>query len=235
MKPQAEIRSGLAYFFPRAPPVPALRSPSLMNATDPSPVQPPSNKDLADLIAQVGLGDRAAFARYYERTSGHVLGLIVRMHPQRDQADAVLQEIYITVWRSAGSYDSHRAQPMTWLMSIARHRAIDALRRRDGAATAALLSEHAAPPPRNASYEIGADTSPPPELLGAAMLARAVRGCLYSISTEQQQSLALAYYHGLSHAEVAEQLHQSPATVKGWLRSCLLALRACLERRADAG
>jgi RNA polymerase sigma-70 factor (ECF subfamily) len=208
-----------------------------MTTTDPSPASPPSNKDLADLIAQVGLGDRSAFARYYERTAGHVLGLIARMHPQRDQADAVLQEVYITVWRNAGSYESHRAQPMTWLMSIARHRAIEALRRRDGTnpAAAALLTERAAPVARSGSYDIGADTSPPPELLGAAMLARAVRGCLYSISTEQQQSLALAYYHGLSHAEVAEQLHQSPSAVKGWLRSCLPALRACLERRADAG
>ncbi|MFM2065393.1 MAG: hypothetical protein RLZZ584_302 [Pseudomonadota bacterium] len=208
-----------------------------MTTNDTSPASPPSNKDLADLIAQVGLGDRSAFARYYERTAGHVLGLIARMHPQRDQADAVLQEVYITVWRSAGSYDSHRTQPMTWLMSIARHRAIEALRRRDigNPAAVALLTERAAPVARNASYDIGADTSPPPELLGAAMLARAVRGCLYSITTEQQQSLALAYYHGLSHAEVAEQLHQSPAAVKGWLRTCLPALRACLERRADAG
>ncbi|MEY4750934.1 MAG: hypothetical protein RIQ60_3148 [Pseudomonadota bacterium] len=207
-----------------------------MPHTDSSPVSSLSNKELAELIAQMGLGDRAALSRFYGRTSGHVLGLIVRMHAQRDQADAVLQEVYVTVWRSAGSYDDQRSQPLTWLMSIARHRAIDALRRRDGASTAALLAERAAAPtPRGASFDLGADTSPPPELLGAAMLARAVRGCLYSISTEQQQSLALAYYHGLSHAEVAEQLHQSPATVKGWLRSCLPALRACLERRADAG
>jgi RNA polymerase sigma-70 factor (ECF subfamily) len=207
-----------------------------MPHSDPLSAPALSNKELAELIAQMGLGDRSALARFYERTGGHVLGLIVRMHSRREPADAVLQEVYITVWRSAGSYDGQRSQPMTWLMSIARHCAIDALRRRDGTATAALLTERSATPaPRSASYEMSADTSPPPELLGAAMLARAVRGCLYSISTEQQQSLALAYYHGLSHAEVAEQLHQSPATVKGWLRTCLPALRACLERRADAG
>jgi RNA polymerase sigma-70 factor (ECF subfamily) len=148
----------------------------------------------------------------------------------------VLQEVFVAVWRGAGTYEAQRSQPMTWLMSLARHRAIDALRRRDPQAPGlvALLTERAAAPVRQPSFDLGADTSPPPELLGAAMLARAVRGCLYSITAEQQQSLALAYYHGLSHAEVAEQLHQTPGKVKAWLRQGLPALRACLDRRADA-
>lgn len=206
-----------------------------MTTNETPPSSTPSNKDLGELIAQVGMGDRVAFAKLYERTAGHVLGLVARMHPQRDLAEAVLQEVYVAVWRGAGGYEAQRTQPMTWLMGLARHRAIDALRRRDPQAPGlvALLTERAATPPRSAGFDLGADTSPPPELLGAAMLARAVRGCLYSISSEQQQSLALAYYHGLSHAEVAEQLHQTPGRIKAWLRQGLPALRACLDRRGD--
>src|ERR1700738_708599 len=85
--------------------------------------------DLARLLARTSLGDRAAFATLYERTSSHLLAVVLRIHRDRAQAEDILQEVYVNVWRAAKSFDAAQSQPLTWLTSIARNRAIDGLRR----------------------------------------------------------------------------------------------------------
>ena len=85
--------------------------------------------DLSRLLARAGLGDRAAFATLYERTSSHLLAVVLRINRDRAQAEDILQEVYVNVWRAASSFDAAQSQPLTWLTSIARNRAIDSLRR----------------------------------------------------------------------------------------------------------
>src|SRR3954465_15344770 len=85
--------------------------------------------DLSRLLARSGLGDRAAFATLYERTSSHLFAVVLRINRDRAEAEDVLQEVYVNVWRAANSFDAARSQPLTWLTSIARNRAIDSLRR----------------------------------------------------------------------------------------------------------
>ncbi|MEO8079854.1 MAG: sigma-70 family RNA polymerase sigma factor, partial [Caldimonas sp.] len=85
--------------------------------------------ELSRLLARAGLGDRAAFATLYERTSSHLLAVVMRINRDRAQAEDVLQEVYVNVWRAAKSFDAAQSQPLTWLTSIARNRAIDSLRR----------------------------------------------------------------------------------------------------------
>jgi RNA polymerase sigma factor (sigma-70 family) len=85
---------------------------------------------LADLLSRVALGNRAAFDTLYRETSAHLLGVILRIQRDRAQAEDVLQEVYVNVWRSAQSFNAALSQPQTWLNSIARNRAIDSLRRR---------------------------------------------------------------------------------------------------------
>jgi len=75
------------------------------------------------------VSDRAAFAELYRRTSAHLFGVVLRINRDRGQAEDVLQEAYVNVWRAAGGFDAAKAQPLTWLASIARNRAIDSLRR----------------------------------------------------------------------------------------------------------
>lgn len=87
------------------------------------------SRELAQLLARTALGDRAAFARLYERSSGHLLAVVLRIQRDRALAEDLLQEIYVSVWKAAASFDAARAQPLTWLTQIARHRAIDSLRR----------------------------------------------------------------------------------------------------------
>ena len=85
--------------------------------------------DLSRLLARAGVGDRAAFATLYERTSSHLFAVVLRINRDRAQAEDILQEVYVNVWRAAQSFDAAQSQPLTWLTSIARNRAIDSLRR----------------------------------------------------------------------------------------------------------
>jgi RNA polymerase sigma factor (sigma-70 family) len=197
----------------------------------PSPASYAGRADaLADLLARVSLGDRAAFATLYHQTASHLLGVVLRINRDRAQAEDLLQEIYVKIWSAAGSFDVQRAQPMTWLTSIARHRAIDSLRRRQ--AEPQWVTARAADEAEEEELldQFASEASGPMELLGQAVQARAVGVCLKGLTGEQQQTLALAFYQGLSHSEVAAQLRQPLGTVKSWARRGLQALRHCLER-----
>lgn len=191
------------------------------------------SRELAGLLARVALGDRAAFGTLYERTSAHLLGVVLRINRDRAQAEDVLQEVYVNVWRAAQSFDAALSQPLTWLTSIARNRAIDSLRRRQTEPHTVSTTTAAGPDDddeHDMLQDIASDDAGPLEPLGRASYARAIQSCMGGLSGEQQQSLALAFYQGLSHAEVAEHLKQPLGSVKSWVRRGLLALKTCLER-----
>ena len=185
-------------------------------------------------MSRVALGDRQAFEALYRGTAAQLLGIVLRIIGDRAQAEEVLQEVFVTVWRSATSFDQRQGQVMTWLTSIARNRAIDSLRRRasepptvsrfgvldDDEEGDDLLDHHA-------SADLG-----PLDLLDRASNRHALERCMQGLTGEQRSSLALAYYQGLSHAEVASHMSQPLGTVKSWVRRGLQALRSCLDRAA---
>lgn len=190
--------------------------------------------ELAALLSRVGLGDRAAFATLYKQTAAHLMGVVVRINRDRAQAEDVLQEVYVNVWRAANGFDAALSQPMTWLTSVARNRAIDSLRRRQTEPQTVSTTLGTDDDPDDMLQYQASDAPGPLELLARAGEAHALTACLGELSGEQQQSLALAFYQGLSHAEVAAHLRQPLGTVKSWLRRGLQALKACLERAAKA-
>lgn len=198
----------------------------------PSPQDPWSDRSeaLADALARVALGDRAAFATLYGATSAHLFGVILRINPDRAQAEDILQEIFVNIWRAAQGFDAARSQPMTWLASIARHRAIDSLRRRK--TEVSTVSAHRAgdegDDDDNLLDAMPSDAAGPLELLMQAAQARQVTDCMDQLSAEQKQCVALTYYQGLSHADVAQHLAQPLGTVKSWVRRALIALKDCL-------
>ena len=191
---------------------------------------PEKSRELAQLLAHAGLGDRKAFARLYDRTSGHLLAVVLRIQRDRAQAEDLLQEVYVSVWKAASGFDAARSQPLTWLTHIARNRAIDSLRR---AQTQPLLESTTRDDDddRPDASEAQADHAPGPlELLGLASQKRELSACMDRLTAPQRQSVALAFFDGLSHAEVAAQLREPLGTVKSWVRRALSTLKGCLDR-----
>ena len=191
---------------------------------------PERSRELSQLLARAGLGDRAAFARLYERSSGHLFAVVLRIQRDRAQAEDLLQEVYVSVWKAAASFDAARSQPLTWLTHIARNRAIDSLRRANAQPRTETLSrpdDDERPDPHEA---MASDDPGPLDLLDQASDKRQLSQCMDHLSPPQRQSVALAFFDGLSHAEVAEQLREPLGTVKSWVRRALQTLKGCLER-----
>ena len=188
--------------------------------------------DLSRLLARAGLGDRAAFATLYERTSSHLFAVVLRINRDKAQAEDILQEVYVNVWRAASNFDAAQSQPLTWLTRIARNRAIDSLRRVSTQPKFRTLGTAADGSEREEEsvYDTLADDAPGPlDLLSRASDARSLAACMDQLSALQRQSVALAFFQGLSHVEVAEQLRQPLGTVKSWVRRALMTLKGCLQ------
>ncbi len=192
------------------------------------------SRDLGALLSRSALGDRAAFRELYRKTSAHLYAVLLRIQRDRDLAADLLQEVYISAWKAAAAFDAQQSQPLTWLTHIARNKAIDSLRRAQ--AQPRLESVHAAAADDDAPAidERVADAGPGPEqLLESAADARALGACMQGLSPPQRQSVALAFFDGLSHAEVAAHMREPLGTVKSWVRRALTALKTCLERAAQ--
>jgi RNA polymerase sigma-70 factor, ECF subfamily len=182
------------------------------------------NQELARLLARVALRDQAAFRALYQATSAHLLGLAYGILDRRDRAEDVLQEAFMNVWNGAGGYNPAMATPMTWLINIVRNKAIDKLRvgKAERASTVALDDE---------AYAIADEPEREPQRLMQASLERAqVDSCMAQLGASQRQAIALAYYKGLVHTEIASALDAPLGTVKAWVRRGMDRLRSCLEQ-----
>ncbi len=195
----------------------------------------PKQTRLAGLLSRVALGDRASFHTLYDDTSAHLLGVILRIQRDRDVAEEILQEVYVTIWQSASSYNPALSQASTWLGSVARNRAIDSLRRAQ--ATPRTVDRYQVDDDQqevDMLQMLPSDEPGPLALLERASDTHALNQCMGGLNAQQRQSLALAYYQGLSHAEVASEMGEPLGTVKSWVRRGLQSLKTCLERASVA-
>lgn len=194
---------------------------------------PERSRELSALLSRSALGDRQAFHRVYQLSSGHLFAVLLRIQRDRGVAEDLLQEVYVSAWKAAGSFDAQQSQPMTWLTHIARNKAIDSLRRAKSQPRLESM-HHDADDDRPELVERLADDAPgPAALLERASDARQLAHCMEGLSAHQRQSVALAFFDGLSHAEVAERLCEPLGTVKSWVRRALMALKGCLERAVE--
>ena len=193
----------------------------------------PRQPGLGVLMGRVAMRDQAAFKRLYDDTSRCLFGIVLRLLRERAWAEEVLQEAYVSIWNTAPNYSAIKSQPMTWLMAIARNKALDALRStrterrhvRQPAAPAEDDDDRAEP-------DLADEHPGPLDRLVQAVESERLRHCLQALEASQRQAIALAFYDGLTHAELAAHMRQPLGTVKAWVRRGLEKLRPCLERCA---
>ena len=188
---------------------------------------PQRSAALADLLARTALADQAAFAELYRLTSGALYGVAVRMLRDGAAAEEVLQDVFVSIWHHAGTYAATKSQPLTWLTSIVRNRCLDHLRRR-GPETV-TLTRHGGEDPEP-DLDFPSDLPTPLDMLLTGAESQSVRDCVEALDGGQKQAIALAFYQGLSHAELARQLREPLGTVKSWVRRGLERLRQSLDR-----
>lgn len=174
---------------------------------------------LAGLLAASARRDREAFARLYEATSAKLFGVALRILRREDWAEEVLQECYVSIWAHAPDYRPALAAPMTWMTSIVRNRCLDWLRR-----------PRLEVPDEEGAIVEGTESGDPGPLAGLerAKESQALARCLQGLEGKQRQAIALAFFDGLSHSELAQHLREPLGTVKTWVRRGLLKLKDCL-------
>ena len=181
----------------------------------------PAPEQLSDLLARCALHDQRAFATLYQFSSAKLFAVAVRITRRRDWAEEVLQEAFVNIWNHAAGYNSTKSAPMTWMTAIVRNRALDWLRR---PREVEIDEEH-----EELMASIPDESPGPEELLRRSLEAGKLAQCMKTLTEEQQRSITLAFFYGLSHGELAEQMRKPLGTVKTWIRRGLDRLKGCLD------
>ena len=197
------------------------------NTTTATPATQLPDAELVALLNRVAGQNHAALKALYDQCSTKLYGLALRVVGRREWAEDVLQEAFLTIWRSAGDYRASLSPPMAWMGLIVRSRALDFLRRRS-AERSHLTEELDA---------VMADTLPgdlpsPLDTFQASEQAWALNQCLGKLENRQREVVVLAYIRDLSHSELAMQLKLPLGTVKTWIRRALDQMRLCMARFA---
>ena len=174
---------------------------------------------LEALVRAMAEGDQAALAQFYDATAARVYGLSLHIARNAQDAEEICIDVFLKTWRDAGRFDSRRGTVMTWLLMICRARAIDQLRTRKETVDVDALAE---------TPDVDSD---PQDLLEALDRRRAVHGALSRLPARARQLLVLAFFRGLSHAEIAVHTGVPLGTVKTTLRRALKTLRAEFDPR----
>lgn len=175
---------------------------------------------LADLMTRVAAGDRAALRQLYDATSAKLFAVCLRILSDREEAEDVLQEVYVTIWRRAARFDASRAGVMTWVSTIARNRAIDRLRARGPLAYADQVDDLDIP-----DGQVSAEA-----LMVAAGEEGRVHKCLAELDERTQRVIRTAFFEGVTYEALARRMEAPLGTVKSWIRRGLSRLKGCLER-----
>jgi RNA polymerase sigma-70 factor, ECF subfamily len=174
------------------------------------------------LVGRISAGDPEAFAQFFDLHSPAVLGLLVRILGGRGEAEEVLQDVFLQVWRQANRYEPSRATPRGWLLMLARSRGLDRLRRREARWRHEQEAAADASFPRLAAA-IGS------ERLEDAERRSRVGSALHLLSAEQRRCIELAFFEGLTHTQIAEKLAAPLGTVKSRILLGMNKLRQALS------
>ncbi len=174
-------------------------------------------KALADLIHQINTGQETALEQLYEATIDRVFSVACRILGAGPDAEEVTEDVYLYVWRNADRYDSELGHPIAWLLTLVRSRAIDRYRHQN---KHNKVNEALAREPSTDLME---------EDLLSLLYSTRLRACIEELPQVQRQILTLAYFRGMTHKEIAQDLAMSLGTVKTHIRRTLIALRVDVE------
>jgi RNA polymerase sigma-70 factor, ECF subfamily len=180
-----------------------------------------TRSQLAAALVRAAGGDRAALRQIYQDTSAKLFGVCLRILNDRSEAEDVLQEVYVTVWRKAATFDPGRASPITWMVAIARNRSIDRLR-------ATSMSRRT--DPIEAADAVSDPAPAAVERLELAQQHQRLAGCLEELEARHSAAIRAAFLDGATYEELAARMSVPLGTMKSWIRRGLLKLRACLEQ-----
>jgi len=175
---------------------------------------PPAASDFL-LLARIAEGDLEAFQTFYDRYAGRVLAYVRQLSRNRDGAEDVVQEVFVAVWRRAGSFRPERGDPAGWLYTVTRNKLVD-LWRRQGETTAGLDDAQPA-----------SETAMPAGDRGDLRLT--MHQALARVAPEQRRAIEMAYFGGFTYEETAQRLDLPVGTLKSRIRSGLKSLRTVLE------
>ncbi len=171
------------------------------------------------LLREIAGGDRGAFKLLYQRTSAKLYGICLRLTGNEAEAQEVLQEVFLTVWRKADRFDAGKAGAITWLSVLARNRAIDRIRQRrsevDDADAAAKIPDEAP-----SAFDV----------VGQAQDSVRLSECLNELEERARTAIRSAFFEGSTYPQLAAQAGVPLPTMKSWIRRGLQRLRGCLER-----
>lgn len=176
--------------------------------------------ELALALGRAGQGDRSAFRTVYEATSAKLLGVTLRILSDRQLAEDVLQDTYLTVWRKAGSFDASRASPITWLVTIARNRAIDRLRSSAASRRSTSIDD---------AFDVADDGPSPAQSLESGDDVRRLNDCLGQLDDKTGGAIRTAFLEGVTYDTLATRENVPLGTMKSWIRRGLMRLRTCLD------
>jgi len=181
--------------------------------------------ELESLLEAIVQQDESAFASFYDATVGKSYGLALRITQRHEFAEEVVCDVYLQVWRQAGRFDPRRGDVMAWLMVLCRSRALDLLRRESHLMPSDIMIEN-----------LSADqTLHPQDLHAAREQNKVLFEALESLDEQQRQLLALAFFRGYSHSELANITGLPLGTVKTRLRRAMAMLKDRLSRNSIAG
>ena len=173
---------------------------------------------LASAINRVADGDRHALKVVYDLTAAKLLGVVMHIARDREQAEDILQEVFLKVWHRAGRFDGTQASPITWLCAIARNTAIDSVRK---SGRRAQVGEDVLP-------DIEDEAPRADQMLCSEEDSELLQQCLERLQDDHRRSIRMAFFRGYSHSELAERVGVPLGTVKSWIRRGLASLKGCL-------
>jgi RNA polymerase sigma factor (sigma-70 family) len=201
---------------------------ALMTETNaPSPPAISEQETLENLVARMARAEEAALAQFYDATAACTYALARRIVRDMQSAEEVVSDVYLQAWQQAGRYDVARGRVLAWLLTICRSRALDRLRRRDAA--------EVHPDPHSLRPDLYRDDVEPVDVLLAFERDSRARTALAVLDAKEQRLIALAFFDGMSHQEIATYTGMPLGSVKTVLRRALQIMRGqlCLVTSAE--